>query len=317
MKNAIISVNGSEREVSALVSVIMSTYNESGDYIRASASSVLEQTLSDLELIIVIDNPENEAAVKTVNAFAADDSRVIVLRNERNMGLVYSLNRAISAAAGPVLARMDADDIALPQRLEKQLAYMEKEHLDIVGACTQYIDENGSRTDGCHPYRTEEQLKKLLQFENGLCHPTWMVRREVYEQLGGYRDIDSCEDYDFLLRAIEKGFKLGMVDETLLLYRYNKNGISQSREFRQFLAFSYLSAHRAHPSEVSEEDVKNYVNQNMTPSNQGNYARAKELFMQSKQQKSSVKKASYLLQAACASRFFGKRLLNSLRRRGI
>ena len=301
----------------ALVSVIMSTYNENESYIRTSGSSVLKQTLSDLELIIVIDNPENEAAVRTVNGFAAEDSRVRVLCNERNLGLVRTLNKAIAAAGGAVLARMDADDIALPQRLEKQLAFMEREHIDIVGAATQYIDENGSPTGSGHIYRTEEQLHRLLRFENGLCHPTWMVRREVYEQLNGYRDIDSCEDYDFLLRAIEKGYRLGMVDEVLLYYRYNKNGISQSREFRQFLAFSYLSAHRTSPSAVSEEEIRNYVNNNMTTKNQENYARAKELFLQSKQQTNPAASAVFLLKAGCASRFFARRLLNSLQKRGI
>ena len=295
----------------------MSTYNENESYIRTSVSSVLKQTLSDLELIIVIDNPENEAAVRTVNAFAAEDSRVRVLCNERNLGLVRTLNKAIAAAGGAVLARMDADDIALPQRLEKQLAFMEREHIDIVGAATQYIDENGSPTGSGHIYRTEEQLHRLLRFENGLCHPTWMVRREVYEQLNGYRDIDSCEDYDFLLRAIEKGYRLGMVDEVLLYYRYNKNGISQSREFRQFLAFSYLSAHRTSPSAVSEEEIRNYVNNNMTTKNQENYARAKELFLQSKQQTNPAASAVFLLKAGCASRFFARRLLNSLQKRGI
>jgi glycosyltransferase involved in cell wall biosynthesis len=295
----------------------MSTYNESEDYIRTSVSSILKQTLSDLELVIVIDNPENEAAVRTVSAFAEEDRRVKILFNETNLGLVRTLNRAIAAAGGSVLARMDADDIALPQRLEKQLAFMEQEHFDIVGAVTQYVDETGNPIEGSHAYKTEEQLHRLLQFENGLCHPTWMVRREVYEQLNGYRDIDSCEDYDFLLRAIEKGYRLGMVDEVLLYYRYNKSGISQSREFRQFLAFSYLSAHRSSPSSVSEEEIKNYVNQNMTTKNQENYDRAKSLFLQSKQQTNPAASAFLLLKAGGASRFFAKRLLNSLQKRAI
>ena len=276
-----------------LVSVIMSTYNESEDYIRSSVSSILRQTLHDLELIIVIDNPKNEAAVTAVNAFASEDSRV------------------------KILARMDADDISMPQRLENQLAFMEHEQFDIVGAVTQYIDENGIPVAGGHTYKTEEQLKRLLQFENGLCHPTWMVRREVYEQLNGYRDIDSCEDYDFLLRALEKGYRLGMVDEVLLYYRYNVNGISQSREFRQFLAFSYLSAHRDSPSVVSEEEIKNYVNNNMTTKNQQDYDRAKAFFLQSKKQPGRLSRVCFLMKAGCASRFFRKRLLNSLRKRGI
>ena len=300
-----------------LVSVIMSTYNESEDYIRSSVSSILRQTLHDLELIIVIDNPKNEAAVTAVNAFASEDSRVKILRNERNLGLVRSLNKAITAARGEILARMDADDISMPQRLENQLAFMEHEQFDIVGAVTQYIDENGIPVAGGHTYKTEEQLKRLLQFENGLCHPTWMVRREVYEQLNGYRDIDSCEDYDFLLRALEKGYRLGMVDEVLLYYRYNVNGISQSREFRQFLAFSYLSAHRDSPSVVSEEEIKNYVNNNMTTKNQQDYDRAKAFFLQSKKQPGRLSRVCFLMKAGCASRFFRKRLLNSLRKRGI
>ena len=91
---------------------IMSTYNESENYIRSSINSILEQTLHDLELIVVIDNPENEAAVAAVNAFASEDSRVKILCNENNLGLVRSLNKAISAAHGEILARMDADDIS-------------------------------------------------------------------------------------------------------------------------------------------------------------------------------------------------------------
>ena len=170
---------------------------------------------------------------------------------------------------------------------------------------------------GGHTYKTEKQLKRILQFENGLCHPTWMVRREVYEQLDGYRDIDSCEDYDFLLRALEKGYRLGIIDEVLLYYRYNLNGISQSREFRQFLAFSYLSAHRDSPSAVSEEEIKNYVNNNMTTKNQQDYERAKAFFLQSKKQPGRLSRVCFLMRAGCASRFFRKRLLNSLRKRGI
>ena len=300
-----------------LVSVIMSTYNESENYIRSSISSILKQTLHDLELIVVIDNPENEAVVTTVKAFASEDSRVNILCNESNLGLGKSLNKAITAARGEILARMDADDISLPQRLEKQLAFMRREQFDIVGAVTQYIDENGRSIAGGHTYKTEGQLKKLLQFENGLCHPTWMVRRKVYEELNGYRDIDSCEDYDFLLRAMEKGYRLGMVDEVLLCYRYNLNGISQSREFRQFLAFSYLSEHRDSPSAVSEEEIKNYVNNNMTTKNQEDYDRAKALFLKSKKQPGRLSRVCLLTKAACASRFFRKRMLNSLRRRGI
>lgn len=303
--------------MSALVSVIMSTYNESENYIRSSINSILEQTLHDLELIVVIDNPENEAAVTAVNAFASEDSRVKILCNENNLGLVRSLNKAISAAHGEILARMDADDISLPQRLEKQLAFLEREQFDIVGAVTQYIDENGMPVAGGHTYKTEEQLKRLFQFENGLCHPTWMVRRKVYEELNGYRDIDSCEDYDFLLRAMEKGYRLGMVDEVLLFYRYNLNGISQSREFRQFLAFSYLSEHRASPSAVSEEEIKNYVNKNMTTKNQQDYDRAKAFFLKSKKQPGRLSRVCLLMKASGASRYFRKRMLNSLRKRGI
>ena len=303
--------------MSALVSVIMSTYNESENYIRSSISSILEQTLHDLELIVVIDNPENEAAVTAVNAFASEDSRVKILCNENNLGLVRSLNKAISAAHGEILARMDADDISLPQRLEKQLAFLEREQFDIVGAVTQYIDENGMPVAGGHTYKTEEQLKRILQFENGLCHPTWMVRRKVYEELNGYRDIDSCEDYDFLLRAMEKGYRLGMVDEVLLFYRYNLNGISQSREFRQFLAFSYLSEHRDSPSAVSEEEIKNYVNKNMTTKNQQDYDRAKAFFLKSKKQPGRLSRVCLLMKAGGSSRYFRKRMLNSLRKRGI
>ncbi len=107
-----------------LISVIMSTYNESVSELRESIESVLKQTYSNIEFIIVIDNPNNEELSAFIYSF--DDPRIRVIKNDRNIGLVNSLNKAICQSKGKYLARMDADDICEANRLKLQKDYLEK-----------------------------------------------------------------------------------------------------------------------------------------------------------------------------------------------
>ena len=109
-----------------MISVIMSVYNEKSIYVEKSIDSILNQTYNDLEMVIVLDSPDNETLLRILKEYTHKDARVKLLINDRNSGLAMSLNRAIEVAQGEYLARMDADDISKPERLERELEYLIK-----------------------------------------------------------------------------------------------------------------------------------------------------------------------------------------------
>ena len=197
------------------VSILMAIYNESILELNASLNSILSQTYKNLEIIIVNDNPKRKENVDFFKEIK--DERVVLLTNETNFGLVNSLNRALSIANGDLIARMDADDIAMPNRIEKQVAYLIENQLDLIGANICHINENGDviKDNVLYPEKDKE-IKRLLPYAGLIAHPTWLGRKEVFQVLGGYRQISWCEDYDFIVRAKIYGFKFGNIQEVLL-----------------------------------------------------------------------------------------------------
>ena len=136
------------------------------------------------------------------------------------MGLAASLNRALSLCSTPFIARMDADDIAHPDRLYRQLIFLQdNENIAILGTGIETIDRI-SRSVGYRELpKRPDLLSKLVSFKAVCFHPTWMVRREVYCKLNGYRDFSRGQDLDFLLRATKAGFLVSNLSDHLLRYR--------------------------------------------------------------------------------------------------
>ena len=242
-----------------LISVIMSTYNESEQQLECSILSIINQSYKNIEFIIINDNPENTALSNYLNHIT--DERVKIYENECNLGLVTSLNKAISFARGKYLARMDADDIAMPDRLEEQLSYLLENNLDMIGSDIQLINEDGSLAQRrMHFPVSHEQICKYMRWGNCLAHPTWLVKQDVYDALGGYRNVKSCEDYDFILRALATNrFRIGNLPKIELQYRIRKNGISKSTEGMQYVLRNYLSHNRININNITEENFKIYV----------------------------------------------------------
>jgi glycosyltransferase involved in cell wall biosynthesis len=219
-----------------LVSVIMSTYNEEPEWLEKCIDSILNQTYSHFEFLIVLDNPENEQLKLLLDDYQKKDSRIKIIPNPKNMGLVKSLNTALEHCNGKYVARMDADDISDPERLSKEKSYLEEKNLDFVFSGMIVIDENDQKQyEWDNNAFTPEEIKKVMGIWNISLHPTWFLKRDVYTALGGYRDIPYSEDYDFSLRALSKGYKIGKLNENLLLYRMRSTGISKSNNFEQFI----------------------------------------------------------------------------------
>ncbi len=226
-----------------VVSVLLPVWN--GERFLASAiESILEQTFEELELIVVDDGSDDSSAA-IARRFAERDPRVVLLRRA-HQGVPSALNAGIAAARGRYIARMDADDISLPARLEKQLAYLDS-HPDVVavGSWVGVIDEDGGyiaerRFAMEHRQITASLLVGLTPFS----HPTTVVRREVLLAVHGY-DVDRhpSDDFDLWLRLSEIG-KLANLPEALLLYRRHADAVG-IRERKEQLAMSQAIVNEA------------------------------------------------------------------------
>lgn len=241
------------------ISIIISAYNESIKMILESVNSIIKQTYKNIEIILINDNPSRKELHEIFLKVAAKDNRVIYCKNERNLGLVSSLNKGINIASGLYIARMDADDIAMNDRLESQLKYLREEKLDIVGSNIIKIDEIGNRIGDVYLPIKHEDVVWFIEYGSCLLHPTWLCKKDVYQKLNGYRNVIACEDYDFLIRAIRSGFKLGNIPKIGLKYRIRRNGISQTTKARQFLTMLYISKRYRKKKDVDLVALNNYL----------------------------------------------------------
>ncbi len=302
------------------ISVIMSTYREPEQYIRLSVQSILDQTFSDFELIAVIDDPENAPMEQLLNEYRTMDSRVIILKNERNLGLVGSLNRALAVAHGEFVARMDSDDIAAPDRFEKELRYLDEHRLDFVGSPVHRMNEHGDILPALDARHYEPSvIMQSLRIADCVPHPTWLLKREVYEALGGYRDMPRCEDYDFLLRALKSGYRIGLCDDCLLNYRLSAGGISQSGLLQQRLAAKYLSKNYDRLEQVTGDEVEQQIRTQLTARALSRYQKADSLFIKARQlgKRRPLRCLACLVASLCISRHQRIRFADMLKLRKI
>ena len=243
------------------ISILMSTYNEPKEYIESAINSILKQTYTNLELIVICDNPENTAAIELIKNITRMDSRVRFIINETNLGLTASLNKALQYASGEYIARMDADDIALQDRLAHQLDYIIANKLDLVGCNIQNIDQYGNEIGAITVFPESHNLIiKKARYRSPIAHPTWLGKKDTFIELNGYREIDACEDYDFIIRAILKGFHLGNIQETLFQYRINPNSISSTRKSIQKTGMYLIRKNYRKGYETTEKEYVGFMN---------------------------------------------------------
>jgi glycosyltransferase involved in cell wall biosynthesis len=221
-------------EGTPLVTVVFPCRN-AVPYVGAALESILSQTYRHLE-VLVVDNASSDATVEIVTRMQERDPRIVLLRNPRDIGIAGSLNRGLRAARGEFIARMDADDIAEPNRLERQLAFM-RSHPEciICGSHITLIDEE-DRVIGSRRFPTSDrEIKRIMLLEIPFCHPATFLRAAPISEHGILYDeaIETVEDRDFWLRLARYG-AYANVDEYLLRYRVSR-GAMKHREARRTL----------------------------------------------------------------------------------
>lgn len=209
--------------IAPLVSIVMPVFNDER-FLKEAIESILSQTLTDFELIVINDGSTDSS--KAILDTYLKDIRLKVFDQE-NQGLVAALNRGCSLAKGKYIARMDGDDISLPRRLEKQVAFLEThENAGVVGAWTALIDEENNKFGIWRLPVLPGVIGWSLHFTSCLAHPAVVMRQEIIKALGFYNPAAvHAEDYDLWVRAagITKIFNLG---EVLLERRTRKESVS-------------------------------------------------------------------------------------------
>lgn len=261
------------------ISVIMNTYKEDVQLIKESIESILDQTYRDFELVIVLDNADNEDHKRVIQEYEKRDHRIIFRVNSLTPGRVNALNYALSLCSGEYIAIMDADDVSYPDRLEVQMNYLLSHEVDLVGGAVRVIDEDGNEMYGVGRVpEMPDKIMKLSRFSNCVAHPTWLGRREVFEKNQGYRDIDTCEDYDFELRAMLNGFRLGNLNQVVLKYRMTKRSISRNNLYEQYLYLKYLSMCFAKQEVADITECEQYVKAHNVEKKSKRYLKANRNF---------------------------------------
>ena len=297
-----------------MISVIMSTYKEDERLLRESIESILNQTYRDFEYIIILDYPDNDVHKSVIEEYALKDDRIHFYINEKNMGLTDSLNRGLSLCHGEYIARMDADDISLPDRLERQMKYLEKNHYDLIGGITEMINENGSLLYSIKSVPTDpKKINKALRYSQCIAHPTWLGKKEVFEKNAGYRHMPLCEDYDFTLRAVLNGFVISNLNEAVLKYRMTSNSISRSNLFEQYLYMSYITNEYKNKRVASVDKAYAYVQQHLNDSDTEKYLKANVIFNRMLQEMSDKQLLPFIKDGFCLL-FSSKYYLNKIYR---
>jgi glycosyltransferase involved in cell wall biosynthesis len=207
-----------------LVSIILPVYNAE-KYIAESIHSLLQQTYSNIEIIVLNDGSKDnsEKVIAGLN-----DGR-IKYYSHANIGMAATLNKGLKLASGDYIARQDADDVSLPDRIKKQIDFLEaQKEIGLAGTWAAIIDEKGRKTGGVHHHPVkDEELKFDLLFDNPFVHSSVMFRKKVVEECGTYNEQlhSLVQDFEYWFRISGK-FKVANIAEELQLYRQNTEGIS-------------------------------------------------------------------------------------------
>ncbi|MGB5824671.1 MAG: glycosyltransferase [Proteocatella sp.] len=207
------------------ISVIMSVYNGE-KYLKESIQSVLNQTYRNFEFLI-IDDASSDKTEEIIKKFAKKDNRIKYYKNDTNVGLTKNLNKLISYSSGDLIARMDADDIAISNRFLSQIkVFEERNDIEFIFSNAEIIDNDSKFVcNSWMPYDCKDVLSLMPQF-NYIIHPSIMIKKVIFEKVGYYNEkFVKGQDKELWLRCIQNDIKFYFINENLIRYRVNPDSV--------------------------------------------------------------------------------------------
>lgn len=216
------------------VSVVMPVLDPIREHFRSAIRSVLDQSLGDLELII-IEAPGQTPASATIDELS--DPRIRHMHEAQMSSIAAQRNRGVELARSDYVAMLDADDACEPDRLERQYEYLSRHpHLSILGSQISIMDAHGVRIGERHYPLSHDEIVAKMRFYNPIAQPSVMFRRKVIQEGGGYslREDCTCEDYDLWMRLARRGVRFSNMPEFLTRYRVHSESM-KCRHLRESL----------------------------------------------------------------------------------
>lgn len=209
-----------------LISIVMSVFDTPDDWLVQSIESILQQTYRNIEFII-IDDCCKKSNRDVLNQFKCQDSRIILLRNEENLGLTKSLNKGLKVARGSFIARMDADDISLPDRIERQLKCFQKNKRLALCGTNSWMLIGSQRRPYKVPVGPSKSLKSMLSWKDVFVHPSVMLNAEIMKRNKLFYDetLQTAQDYELWCRFSNYGDIINLPNR-LCVYRIHENQVS-------------------------------------------------------------------------------------------
>jgi len=240
------------------ISVILPVHNGSG-FLKSAVQSILNQSFGDFELLI-FDDGSNDGTSELVQDFERGDQRIRAIYRRRNQGIVSALNALIDMAEGEYIARMDADDIAMPKRLESQLETFPKDQEQVVSFAACELINKDEEYLGVYTPPTRD-FHFHMRFRNPFVHPLLFTRTRSIRSYG-YREVSCAEDYDLYFRMMTDGFNFHVSREPLLQYRrYSNNLADPEKAFLQMTSSLWIQRQiRTKQPNAHLDDLESYRN---------------------------------------------------------
>ncbi len=237
------------------VSVIMSVYNGE-EFLKDSILSVLNQIYKDFEFVI-IDDASTDNSLEILKNFQKNDSRIKIINNKENLGLTKSLNKAILISSGEYIARLDAGDISLPERIEKQVAFLDNnKDVGLVGSWMYIINTKGETIDEIKYPTNNKEIKEDLIKYNPLVHSSIMFRRSVAHRVNFYdENYKYAQDYNFYFK-LSPYTKFANLPMSLVKYRKMPNSITSTKNKKQM---SFANRARVYAISEGQYGKFNYI----------------------------------------------------------
>ncbi len=297
-----------------LVSVLMPTYNVD-KFVKEAVESILYQTWENFELIIV-DDCSTDNTFTILKTLANKDRRIKLYRNSKNSKICKTLNKALTHAKGEYIARMDGDDISMPNRLEIMVKYLENnKDIALTGSFAITIDENNKELSKKQYPITDDAIKRGNKYMPCIAH-IWMARSDIYTKLNGYRNIPLAEDYDFLLRGELMDYQFHNINRFLYKIRIRNGNSASTNGLMQRKTAAYVKKiHKIELASHKEEYDLDKYNKAIVFKNdeQEKYLKGVKYLSKAIHNKQNKKiMLLYAFRAACSSKYIFKYLVDSI-----